>query len=66
MKKHTSPEHPPSTVPLLANEPGSWTVIDGQLVPTPEPSEEAPADEPGALLVIPPATAEPSTLPPEL
>lgn len=61
MKKTTTP-----TAPLVATEPGSWTVMDGQLVPTPEPSEEASPEQPGALLVIPPASAEPPTLPPEL
>lgn len=63
MKKHPLPNSTPT--PLLATEPGSWTVMDGQLVPTPEPSEDAPQEEPGALLVIPPATAEPPTLSPE-
>lgn len=66
MKKHPFPAPDPTPTPLLATEPGSWTVMDGQLVPTPEAREDAPQEEPGALLVISPATAEPPTLPPEL
>lgn len=65
MKKLPPIESPLST-PILATEPGSWTLLNGELVRTPEPSDDIPPEEPGALLVIPPAPVEPPTFPPEL
>lgn len=53
--KKPEPLPPP---PILASQPGSWTLIDGNLVPTPDPevaSSTSPA-APGALLVVPSAT----------